>query len=134
MILYVEEKTALIPFYESISAGFASAADDFASDRLDLNQWMVKHPAATFFVKVVGDSMKGAHIISGDMLVVDRAIEPASGKIVVAVVNGEFTVKRLHIQGENISLLAENPHYPPINLKEADYQIWGVVTYVIHKT
>ncbi len=130
-----EKPPILIPLFESVQAGFASPAEDYAHDRLDLHQLMIKHPAATFFVKVAGDSMKGAHIVSGDILVVDRAVEPASGKIVVAVVNGEFTVKRLLIEGEKISLIAENPKYSPIHLSaEIDFEIWGVVTFVIHKT
>jgi len=124
-----------IPLFESVPAGFAAPVEDYAQDRLDLNQFMIKHPAATFFVKVVGDSMIGDHITTGDILVVDKALEPLSGKIVVAVINGEFTVKKLHIEKDKISLRASNPAYPPIHLtKDIDYQIWGVVTFVIHKT
>ena len=130
----MNQETA-IPLFESVPAGFTAAVEDYAQDRLDLNHYMIKHPAATFFVKVVGDSMIGDHITTGDILVVDKALEPLSGKIVVAVINGEFTVKKLHIEKEKITLRASNPKYPPIPLtNEVDYEIWGVVTYVIHKT
>jgi len=131
----LENRPEQIPIFESVQAGFSSAVtEDQPYDRLDLNQLIVKHPAATFFVKVSGDSMKGAHIVSGDTLVVDRALEPSSGKIVVAIVNGEFTVKRLLLDGKKVFLVAENPKYSPIFITpETDFQIWGVVTYVIHK-
>jgi DNA polymerase V len=124
-----------LPLFNSVQAGFPSTAEDYTEDRLDLNRLLIKHPAATFFVRVEGDSMKNAHIISGDILIVDRAIEPASGKIVVAVLNGEFTVKRLKIDNDQIILLPENPKFPPILItKETDFQVWGVVTYVLHST
>lgn len=128
---------ALIPSMEAlIAAGFPSPADDFLEKSLNLHELVVKHPAATFFVKVIGDSMKDASINSGDILVVDRSVEPTSGKIVVAILNGEFTVKRLQ-RGPlgQIWLAAANAAYPPIPVSEdSDFQVWGVVTYVIHKT
>lgn len=119
-----------------IPAGFPSPADDYLEPSLNLHELMIKHPAATFFVKVVGDSMRGAGIHSGDILVVDRSLEPQEGKIVVAVVNGEFTVKRMGREANGqILLLAENPAYPPIRIsEESNFQVWGVVTYAIHKT
>lgn len=102
--------------------------------KLDLNTHLIQHPAATFFVRVEGDSMKDAGIHPNDILVVDRALEATNGKIVVAVINGEFTVKRIRFKGPQIILEAENPSYPPILIeRSADFQVWGVVTYVIHK-
>lgn len=126
-----------IPAYESfVAAGFPSPADDFLDRTLDLHELLIKHPVATFFVRVVGDSMRDAEIQSGDILIVDRSLEPSDGKIVVAVLNGEFTVKRLRktSKGE-VLLIPENDTYPTITVhEESDFQVWGVVTYVIHKT
>ncbi|MBS0620003.1 MAG: translesion error-prone DNA polymerase V autoproteolytic subunit [Verrucomicrobia bacterium] len=130
----VGEPLPLPLFHAKISAGFPSPAENDLDKALDLNQLMVTHPAATFFVRVVGDSMQGAGISSGDILVVDRSLEATHGKIVVAVVNGEFTVKRLRVEKEHICLVPENPAYPILHLQEgSDFQVWGVVTYVIHK-
>lgn len=125
-----------IPFFLTpVAAGFPSPAEDYMERALDLNELMVTHPAATFFVRVRGDSMKGAGIFSGDILVVDRAFEPKDGHIVVAVLNGEFTVKRILKKGKTCFLAPENPSFSPIEVKEEmECQIWGVVTYVIHKT
>lgn len=132
----VANQVLTCPAYTSaISAGFPSPADDYIEKNLDLNEMMIHHPAATFFVRVEGDSMKDGGIQSGDLLVVDRAVEAVDGKIVVAILNGEFTVKRIWIRGSQIRLLPENPQYSPINIEEgSDFQVWGVVTYVIHKT
>ncbi|MBS0626260.1 MAG: translesion error-prone DNA polymerase V autoproteolytic subunit [Verrucomicrobia bacterium] len=125
-----------LPFFEGgVKAGFPSPADDYGEMRLDLNEHLIQHPAATFYVKVDGDSMTGAGIHRGDILIVDRSLEAVSGKIVIAVVNGEFTVKRVRKAGREIWLEAENPNFPPMKIDPAwDFQIWGVVTYVIHKT
>ena len=116
-----------------VSAGFPSPAEDYVKGRLDLNELMVQHPAATFFVRVAGDSMLGAGIHHDDILVVDRSLEPGHGKVVIAVVNGELTVKRLFQQHGVVRLLAENPDYPPLELtEETACEIWGVVTFVVH--
>jgi DNA polymerase V len=122
-------------FAESVSAGFPSPADDHSDGGLDFNHYLIKHPAATFCLRVSGDSMTGAGIHSGDLLVVDRSLEPLAGRIVVAAINGELTVKRLMQQQGRMVLMAENPHYPPIvlNADVDDVTVWGVVTYVIHK-
>lgn len=121
-------------FLANVQAGFPSPAEDYLDKTLDLNELLITHPAATFFVRVAGDSMRDAGISSGDILVVDRAVSPAEGSIVVAILNGEFTVKRLRKKGEKILLAPENPSYPMMEVKEgADFQVWGVVTYVIHK-
>lgn len=129
-----KEPKLLPSFLSTVQAGFPSPADDYLEKWLDLNQLMVSHPNATFFVKVEGDSMEGAAIFSGDILVVDRSIEPSENKIVVAVVNGEFTVKRLKKKGSDLYLVAENKNYQPIKITpELDFQVWGVVTFVIHR-
>jgi len=116
-----------------IPAGFPSPADDYMENNLDLNEYLVKHPTATFFVKVEGDSMIEAGINSGDILVVDRAAPRNNNVIVVAILNGEFTVKRITKNNDGIYLISENKNYPPIKItKEMDLEIWGVVTYAIH--
>lgn len=120
-------------FLSSVSAGFPSPAEDHVDKALDLNEMLVRHPAATFFVRVAGDSMLGAGIHHGDILVVDRSLEPANGKVVIAVVNGELTVKRLFRAGGTCRLAAENPAYPDRLLAEGEScEIWGVATFVIH--
>lgn len=121
-------------FTTAIAAGFPSPADDYVEMHLDLNEHIVKHPAATFFVRVDGESMRDAGIFSGDLLVVDRSLTPSHGKIVVAVVDGEFTVKRILIKEGQIFLAPENPAYKPLKVnQDSQFQVWGVVTYVIHK-
>ncbi len=120
-------------FLSKIRAGFPSPADDFLDKKLDLNDFLIKHPASTFFVKVKGDSMIKAGINSGDILVVDRSLEPKDKKIVVAVVNGEFTVKRVQKKASKLFLISENDDYAPIEIKEGtDFEVWGVVLHVIH--
>ena len=123
-----------IPLYAStVQAGFPSPADDYIERHLDLNMHLIKHPAATFFVIASGDSMTGAGIASGDMLVVDRSLEATHGAIVIAAINGELTVKRLSRSAGRVQLLPENTQYQPIEItEEEDLVIWGVVTYVIH--
>lgn len=123
-----------LPLYQStISAGFPSPADDDIEDKLDLNELLIKHPSATFFLRVSGSSMINAGIHHNDILIVDRSLEPSNGKVVIASVNGELTVKRLHCEGKKIQLVAENDAYPPINISgDADFRIWGVVTNVVH--
>jgi DNA polymerase V len=126
--------TLALPFYTSrVAAGLPSPADDHQGDALDLNEHLVRHPNATFIVQVQGNSMTGAGIQHGDLLVVDRALEPRSGTIVIAVVNGELTVKRLQVDSEGIRLMPENPDYAPIEIGEGmDLTIWGVAVHVIH--
>ncbi|MCE2716871.1 MAG: LexA family protein [Pseudomonadota bacterium] len=125
---------ALPMFSNKVSAGFPSPADDHMDMKLDLNQHLVQHPAATFFVRVSGDSMIGAGIYDGDILVVDRSLICRDGGIVIAVVDGELTVKRFFTRGKEVLLKAENPKYPDIIVShEMDFRIWGIVTTVIHK-
>ena len=136
-ILAFAKRTELeLPFYlATVSAGFPSPADDFIDKTLDLNEHLVEHPEATFFVRVCGDSMLDAGIRSGDTLVVDRALAPANNKIVIAALNGELTVKRIRKVGGRLFLAPENPAFAPIEVgEEESFEIWGVVTYVIHKT
>lgn len=124
----------LLPmFSHSIRAGFPSPADDYVADTLDLNEFLVHRKEATFFVKAKGDSMIGAGIHDGDTMIVDRSITPADGCIVIAVIDSEFTVKRLKRSKGTVSLLSENPQFDPIEFKEGqELQIFGVVTNVIH--
>lgn len=125
---------AQFPLYTcSVSAGFPVPGDDHVATKLDLNTHLIQHPAATFFVRVSGDSMTGAGIYPGDLLIVDRSLKPAHGKIVIVAVDGQLTVKRLEIRGESMRLIAENPAYRPIEIKEESLlQVWGVVLHAIH--
>lgn len=130
-----EPETTSFPLYFcSVAAGYPVPADDHVADNIDLNQYLVKHPTATFLVKVVGDSMINAGINESDVLVVDRNIEARSGRIVIAAINGELTVKRLSKTDAGVFLLPENDDYEPIKVEENNENIlWGVVTNVIHK-
>lgn len=130
-----ESAPAPLPaFGSTVQAGFPSPADDYIERQLDLNELMVQHPAATFFVRVEGESMRDAGIHTGDILVVDRSVEAKNGKIVVAVVNGEFTVKRFTTDATGAYLVPENPDFPKLKIDEnSEFQIWGVVMYVIHR-
>ncbi len=120
-------------FTARISAGFPSPADDYLDRKLDLNEYLIKHPAATFFVRVEGESMIDAGIHSGDILIVDRALEPADHKVVIAVLNGELTVKRIKKTRGKLCLIPDNSAYQPIEVTpEMNLEVWGVVTHVIH--
>ncbi|MCB1116137.1 MAG: translesion error-prone DNA polymerase V autoproteolytic subunit [Chlamydiia bacterium] len=127
-------KTLPLPlFSNNVRAGFPSPAEDHIEQTLDLNHHLIKHPAATFFVRVEGDSMKRGGIHHGDLLIVDRALSPKNGQIVVAILNGEFTVKRIYKEKNTLYLKPENPDFPPIKVtEEMDFQVWGVVTFAIH--
>lgn len=125
-----------VPFYAStVQAGFPSPAEDDRIERaLDLNDHLIKNKSSTFLVRVSGHSMKDAGILDGDMLVVDRSLTPKSGQIVVAILNGDLTVKRFKEDSGEIILEANNPQYPSFSLNNDDELIvWGVVTSVIHK-
>lgn len=125
----------MIPLFDTkIKAGFPSPATDFVESELDFNKLLIHNKAATYALKADGDSMINAGINSGDILIVDRSIRAESNNIVIASINGDFTVKRVVFEKNRCFLLAENPSYPQIEItKDMDFIIWGVVTYVIHK-
>ncbi|MEC7886035.1 MAG: translesion error-prone DNA polymerase V autoproteolytic subunit [Pseudomonadota bacterium] len=131
---FVQEGKKQFPLYGSkVAAGFPSPADDFMDTQLDLNEYLIKNTAATFFVRVSGDSMLGAGIHDGDLLIVDRSLEPQIGKIVIAAVNSELTVKRYTQKDGQVYLSPENDNYQPIPINAEDgIHVWGVVTNVIH--
>ena len=118
----------------AVVAGFPSPAEQYVERPLDLNELLVARPAATYFVRAEGDSMEGAGIRSGDMLVVDRSLEASDGSVVIACVDGEFTVKTLRKGRSGVRLEAANPAYKPIRFKgEMELRVFGVVTAVIHR-
>jgi len=120
-------------FLGRLPAGFPSPADDYIEGKLDLNRHLIKHPAATFFVRVTGDSMLEAGIHSGDILIVDRSLEAIDGNVIVAALDGELTVKRLYKRDGTVRLLPANKNYQPIEIQvHQSFEIWGVVTNVIH--
>jgi DNA polymerase V len=123
-----------LPLYMNpVSAGSPAFTEDYVEGKLDLNRHLVRHPNETFIVRVTGESMLEAGIHPGDMLIVDRSLEARDGKIVIAVVNGELTVKRISLNSNLISLLPHNPSFQPIKISpEMDFFVWGVVTNVIH--
>ncbi|MBU2966723.1 translesion error-prone DNA polymerase V autoproteolytic subunit [Amphritea sp. 2_MG-2023] len=125
--------SAMLPlFMNSVPAGFPSPAQDYIERTLDLNDLCIKHPAATYFVRAEGDSMEGVGIFSRDVLVVDRSLKAVNGDIVIACVNGEFTVKELSTR-PTLQLLAHNPTYAPIEFgPDSTLELFGVVTTVIH--
>ncbi len=127
-------RRVLLPLFTGkVAAGFPSPADDYIEKTLDLNELLVKKPAATFFVRAEGESMLGAGIHPNDILVVDRSLEPVAGKVVICAVNGALTVKRLKMEAGQWRLAAENPAYADIIVNEGlELVVWGVVTAVIH--
>ena len=118
----------------SISAGFPSPADDFKEIRISLDKEIVRNEEATFYARVDGDSMQGAGLSDGDLIVIDRSEEPKNGSIAVCFLDGEFTVKRLKLKNQEVYLMPENSRYSPIKIDEgSELSIWGVVTYVVKK-
>jgi len=118
---------------ELIQAGFPSPAEGLPPETLDLNQHLIKNPAGTYLLRVAGESMINAGVFPDDLLIVDKSIEAVNGDIVVAVLDGDFTVKRLFLEGNRCELRAENPDYPPILVASFEnVDVWGVVRYVIH--
>ncbi|WP_142784340.1 LexA family protein [Changchengzhania lutea] len=117
-----------------ISAGFPSPAEDFKEERLSLDRELIKNKEATFFARVSGQSMIGAGLDDNDLLVIDKGLEPENNKIAVCFLDGEFTVKRLKVDKDEVWLQPENPNYPIIKItSENDFIIWGIVTNVIKK-
>lgn len=133
---FLDSKTLYnVPLYLStVQAGFPSPADDYLETPIDLNDYLIPHQASTFMVRASGNSMMGAGIQSGDLLIVDRSLAPVHGKIVIAAMNGELTVKRLSMQEGRMQLLPAHPDYPAMTItEELETVIWGIVTYVIHQ-
>jgi DNA polymerase V len=129
------ESNLEMPYISSgIKAGFPSPAADFDGSRISIDQIVVKNATATFYAKANGSSMIGAGIDDGDILVIDKSIEPQDGKIAVCFIDGEFTVKRIKVQENSLLLLPENKLFEPIEVtQENDFIIWGIVTYVVKK-
>ncbi len=117
-----------------IYAGFPSPAMDYLENQLNLNEYLIRHPSSTFFIRVIGDSMIEEGINSGDLLIVDKSIKARLGQIVIAEINGEYTVKKLGIIDNKLSLIAANPDFPPIIINDySELNVWGVVIYSIHR-
>jgi DNA polymerase V len=116
------------------ATGFGAAADDYMERGIDLNEQLIRNKPATFFFRMKGDAMREAGIFDNDILVVDRSIRLAEGRVIVAILNGELLVRRFHKNFSSAFLIPENNRYKPINLAEfTDFTVWGVVTYVIHQ-
>ncbi len=129
-----KERRGLPLFISSVSAGFPSPADDYIDQELDLHRHLVQNPAATFFLRAQGESMIGAGIHDGDLLIVDRSLDAAHNRVVIAALDGELTVKRLIRRKGRVLLMPENENYPETDITEREHvHIWGVVTYVVHK-
>ena len=129
------DESHLIPLTNNnISAGFPSPADDFKEIRISLDKEIIKNEEATFYARVDGESMQGAGLNDGDLIVIDRSEEPKNGSIAVCFLDGEFTVKRLKLKNKEIYLMPENSKYSPIKIGEGkELSIWGIVTYVVKK-
>ncbi len=127
-----ELELSMLPF--AISAGFPSPALDFTDVAIDLNKHLIDHPSATFYGRVQGESMRDAGIGNGDLLIIDKSIEPQHGKIAVCYLDGEFTLKRIKLDRTGLWLMPDNDSYKPIKIEEHhDLKIWGIVTYIIKK-
>ncbi len=138
LLQFLPSSRVKLPLFASrLRAGFPSPADDYLEDKIDLNRYLAEHPAATFLVRVDGDSMIGAGIFPGDIAIVDRSLvtpdlKAMHNKIVLAVLDGEFTIKRLCVKGKSVTLVPENDRYEPIPVSEgSDFTIWGVVKHSI---
>ena len=130
----IKNKNKIAFYNSSIPAGYPYPAEDHIDIPIDLNEHLIRHPAATFYVYAKGNSMQNSGIYDGDLLIVDRAVEPKLKNIVIAIIDGEFTVKRISKIKNKIYLLPDNKEYQPIEIKDSsNFQIWGVVIYTIHK-
>lgn len=133
-IVPIQKLKLELPLFESVSAGFPSPAEDYMDGRLDLNEYCIRNPSATFFIRVDGQSMQNAGIFDGDIIIVDRSLPPRHNDVIVGIVDGEFILKRYCRQGQYTFLVAENPSYNPIFIGEnTEFRVWGVVTNVIHQ-
>ncbi len=116
-----------------VSAGYPSPAQDYSDSKIDLSEMLIRDQVSTFIVRVSGESMRNAGISDGDELIVDRSVEPHDGHVVIAVIDGEMTVKRLSVGSTGVVLKAENPDYPDLHVAElSDFRIWGVATTCLH--
>lgn len=134
--LYLVDTATALPLQYAdagVRAGFPSPAQDYISESIDLNKELIQHPASTFYARVVGDSMSGEGITEGDILVIDKSIEPEEGDLAVCCLDGEFTLKRLHFASDNrIFLMPSNRRYRPIEVTgESNFIVWGIVNYTI---
>lgn len=119
---------------DGIKAGFPSPAQDYMEQAIDLNKELIRHPASTFYGRVVGNSMSGEGIEEGDILIIDKSLELMDGDLAVCFINGEFTVKRVKLEKEFAWLIPSNPDYQPIKVtKDDEFTIWGIVTYTVKK-
>lgn len=132
--LHITSSSALCVAGEAVHAGFPSPAQDYFDGRIDLNEHLIRDAMSTFIVRVTGDSMTGAGIYDGDELIVDRSLDAQHGNVIVAVVDGELTVKRLMLIHGGALLQAENPRYPNIRMGAlSELTVWGVVTRCLHR-
>ncbi len=123
-----------VPLVEGLKAGFPSPAEDYAEPTLDLNRHVVRNPASTFYARISGDSMEGAGISDGDIVVIDKSLEPKDGSVAVCFIDGEFTLKRILIDKGRLWLQPANPKFKPIEITEENhFVVWGIVTYIIKK-
>lgn len=131
----IDNDNKLIPFVnDGVRAGFPSPAQDYIVESIDLNKELIQHPSTTFCAKVVGDSMIEANVYDGDILIVDRSLEPHTGDMAVCFLNGEFTLKYICVEDNEVFLQPANPNYPRIKVEEeSSFRIWGIVTFSIHK-
>ena len=135
-IFSIEKKvfTDIPMFTDSVQAGFPSPAEDYMDLDLNLQDHLIQNPSATFCVRAVGESMKDAGIQSGDIMLVDKSLTPKNRSIVLAIIDGEFTIKRVNVSDKELYLMPDNENFLPIKItEEMDFQVWGVVTYIIHK-
>ncbi|WP_353483753.1 translesion error-prone DNA polymerase V autoproteolytic subunit [Haliscomenobacter sp.] len=133
-VIPIERIRTILPYFESVSAGFPSPADDYVEEKLSLDRYLIKNPASTFFLRVSGTSMTGAGIYPNDILIVDRSLEPKNKDVVIALIDGELTVKRFIKANNKFYLKPENPDFKPIEIpQDREFMIWGVITNVIHK-
>ena len=131
-----EQNALALEFAESIHAGFPSPAADHAGERIDMAREMTPHPETTFYARVEGDSMRDAGILDGDIVVVDRSLDPKNGDFIVAYIDGEYTIKeyQLDASGQYALLIPHNPDFQSIKVTdESNFNVWGVITYTIHK-
>jgi DNA polymerase V len=135
-IFAFDDSTKLdLPYIEKgVSAGFPSPAEDYLEQRIDLNQVLIKNPSSTFYARVRGNSMKGAGVCDGDLVIIDKSLTPHNDSLLVCFIDGEFTLKKVRKVNDDLFLIPENPDFKPIKINpESDFRLWGVVTYTIHR-